>query len=172
MVNKFYRGVEIRINTEKVDEKNSADDIVKFKTTNGEVFSQKIHIVKDDKELSDFMKTNNDKGVIPLKMGAKTVFTPNILKEIPNAQIESIEKSSVGRATSIENISSFSELIKLLGTIFIRLVQMIIAPLVFTTLVVGIAKMGDTAMIGRVGGKAMLWFISASLISLLLAWLS
>ena len=168
VVNKFYRGVEIRINTEKVDEKNSADDIVKFKTTNGEVFSQKIHIVKDDKELSDFMKTNNDKGVIPLKMGAKTVFTPNILKEIPNAQIESIEKSSVGRATSIENISSFSELIKLLGTIFIRLVQMIIAPLVFTTLVVGIAKMGDTAMIGRVGGKAMLWFISASLISLLL----
>ena len=67
VVNKFYRGVEIRINTEKVDEKNSADDIVKFKTTNGEVFSQKIHIVKDDKELSDFMKTNNDKGVIPLK---------------------------------------------------------------------------------------------------------
>ena len=45
---------------------------------------------------------------------------------------------------------------------------MIIAPLVFTTLVVGIAKMGDTTMIGRVGGKAMLWFISASLISLLL----
>jgi hypothetical protein len=40
---------------------------------------------------------------------------------------------------------------------------MIIASLVFTTLVVGIAKMGDTAMIGRVGGKAMLWFITATL---------
>ena len=50
---------------------------------------------------------------------------------------------------------SFSKNIKLLGTIFIRLVKMIIAPLVFTTLVVGIAKMGDTAMIGRVGVKAM-----------------
>jgi Na+/H+-dicarboxylate symporter len=42
---------------------------------------------------------------------------------------------------------------------------MIIAPLVFTTLVVGIAKMSDIKMIGRVGTKAMLWFISASLVS-------
>jgi Na+/H+-dicarboxylate symporter len=66
------------------------------------------------------------------------------------------------------SIEPFAKNIKLLGTIFIRLVQMIIAPLVFTTLVVGIAKMGDTAMIGRVGGKAMLWFISASLVSLAL----
>lgn len=67
-----------------------------------------------------------------------------------------------------ESIAPFSKNIKLLGTIFIRLVQMIISPLVFTTLVVGIAKMGDTAMVGRVGAKAMLWFISASLISLML----
>ena len=50
-----------------------------------------------------------------------------------------------------DSVESFSKNIKLLGTIFIRLVQMIIAPLVFTTLVVGIAKMGDTTMIGRVG---------------------
>ncbi|MFY8004264.1 MAG: dicarboxylate/amino acid:cation symporter, partial [Chitinophagaceae bacterium] len=65
-------------------------------------------------------------------------------------------------------IKSFSANIKLLGTIFIRLVKSIIAPLVFTTLVVGIAKLGDLKTVGRVGGKAMLWFISASLISLLL----
>lgn len=62
----------------------------------------------------------------------------------------------------------FSKNIKLLGTVFIRLVQMIIAPLVFSTLVVGIAKMGDVKMVGRVGLKAMGWFISASLVSLLL----
>lgn len=62
----------------------------------------------------------------------------------------------------------FSGNIKLLSTIFIRLVQMIIAPLVFTTLVVGIAKLGDLKTVGRVGGKAILWFITASLISLLL----
>jgi Na+/H+-dicarboxylate symporter len=67
-----------------------------------------------------------------------------------------------------DSIDTFSKNIKLLGTIFIRLVQMIIAPLVFSTLVVGIAKMGDMKMVGRVGGKAMTWFISASLVSLLL----
>jgi Na+/H+-dicarboxylate symporter len=65
-------------------------------------------------------------------------------------------------------ISNFSPKIKLLATIFLRMVQMIIAPIVFATLVVGIAKLGDLKTVGRVGGKAMLWFISASLISLLL----
>lgn len=65
-----------------------------------------------------------------------------------------------------ESSASFAGNIKLLGTIFIRLVQMIIAPLVFTTLVVGIAKMSDIKMIGRVGTKAMMWFLTASLVSL------
>ena len=46
------------------------------------------------------------------------------------------------------------------------MVQMIIAPIVFSTLVVGIAKLGDMKTVGRVGGKAMLWFITASLVSL------
>ncbi|MEN9963201.1 MAG: hypothetical protein RL582_296 [Bacteroidota bacterium] len=65
-------------------------------------------------------------------------------------------------------IKQFAPKIKLLATIFIRMVQMIIAPLVFSTLVVGIAKLGDLKTVGRVGGKAMIWFISASLISLTL----
>jgi Na+/H+-dicarboxylate symporter len=67
-----------------------------------------------------------------------------------------------------DTAKSFSDNIKLLTTIFLRLVQMIIAPLVFSTLVVGIAKLGDLKAVGRVGGKALLWFISASLVSLLL----
>jgi Na+/H+-dicarboxylate symporter len=61
---------------------------------------------------------------------------------------------------------AFADNIKLLTTIFLRMVQMIIAPIVFSTLVVGIAKLGDMKTVGRVGGKAMLWFITASLISL------
>lgn len=65
-------------------------------------------------------------------------------------------------------LQSFSTNLKLLTTIFLRLVQMIIAPLVFSTLVVGIAKLGDLKTVGRVGGKALLWFVSASLVSLLL----
>jgi Na+/H+-dicarboxylate symporter len=67
-----------------------------------------------------------------------------------------------------ETRNAFSSNIKLLSTIFLRLVQMIIAPLVFSTLVVGIAKLGNLKAVGRVGGKALLWFISASLASLLL----
>src|SRR5258708_2044518 len=70
--------------------------------------------------------------------------------------------------SSPEYIDKFSSNIKLLTTIFLRLVQMIIAPLVFCTLVVGIAKLGDLKTVGRVGGKALLWFISALLVSLLL----
>jgi Na+/H+-dicarboxylate symporter len=68
--------------------------------------------------------------------------------------------------SSPETIKAFSTNIKILTTIFLRLIQMIIAPLVFSTLVVGIAKLGDLKSVGRVGGKAMLWFITASLVSL------
>ena len=51
-------------------------------------------------------------------------------------------------------------------TIFLRLIKMIIAPLVFGTLVSGIAQMGDSSALGRVGGRAIGWFIIASLVSL------
>ena len=67
-----------------------------------------------------------------------------------------------------EIAQSFSSKIKMLATVFIRLVQMIISPLVFTTLVVGIAKLGDIKAVGRIGGKALGWFFTASFISLLL----
>jgi Na+/H+-dicarboxylate symporter len=67
-----------------------------------------------------------------------------------------------------ETAKEFSGYIKMLATVFIRLVQMIISPLVFTTLVVGIAKLGDIKAVGRIGGKALGWFFTASLISLLI----
>ncbi|WP_158728293.1 MULTISPECIES: dicarboxylate/amino acid:cation symporter [unclassified Flavobacterium] len=67
-----------------------------------------------------------------------------------------------------EDAQNFSSKIKILATVFIRLVQMIISPLVFTTLVVGIAKLGDIKAVGRIGGKAMAWFFTASFVSLLL----
>ncbi|RYD48170.1 MAG: dicarboxylate/amino acid:cation symporter [Sphingomonadales bacterium] len=54
----------------------------------------------------------------------------------------------------------------LLADIFLHLIKMIIAPLVFATLVTGIAHMGDTAALGRIGGRALAWFILASLVSL------
>jgi Na+/H+-dicarboxylate symporter len=60
------------------------------------------------------------------------------------------------------------EPLTLLSDIFLRLIKMIVAPLVFSTLVVGVAKVGDIKAVGRIGGKTMLWFVSASLLSLIL----
>ena len=51
---------------------------------------------------------------------------------------------------------------------FLRLIKMIIAPLVFSTLVVGIAHMEDTAAIGRIGVKTLGWFVGAGIVSLTL----
>ncbi len=75
--------------------------------------------------------------------------------------------------TGMEEVSrrEVADNLKILTDIFLRLVKMIIAPLVFSTLVVGIAKLGDMKTVGRVGGRALLWFMSASLISLLLGML-
>jgi Na+/H+-dicarboxylate symporter len=64
--------------------------------------------------------------------------------------------------------ATFASRVELLPFAFLRLIKMIIAPLVFSTLVVGIGKMGDIATVGRVGGKALGWFIFASLVSLTL----
>ena len=58
--------------------------------------------------------------------------------------------------------------LSIITDVFLRLIKMIIAPLVFSTLVVGIAHMEDAASIGRVGGKTIGWFLLASVASLLL----
>ena len=58
--------------------------------------------------------------------------------------------------------------LKIATDIFLRLIKMIIAPLVLSTLIVGIAHMGDTASLGRAGAKTMTWFIGASIVSLTL----
>ncbi|MDM5177762.1 cation:dicarboxylase symporter family transporter [Massilia sp. CCM 8695] len=67
---------------------------------------------------------------------------------------------------SMANPASFAEYMSLVTTLFLRLIKMIIAPLVFSTLVVGIAKMGDAKEVGRIGAKALGWFVIASVMSL------
>lgn len=64
-----------------------------------------------------------------------------------------------------ENIASY---FKILTDIFLRLIKMIIAPLVFATIVSGIISMGKSSALGKITLKAMSWFIGASFISLLL----
>ncbi|WP_369058353.1 dicarboxylate/amino acid:cation symporter [Caulobacter sp. 73W] len=65
-----------------------------------------------------------------------------------------------------EQIEQVATGLKVLTDLFLRLIKMIIAPLVFATLVSGIAHMEDAGAIGRVGVKTMGWFIGASLVSL------
>ena len=67
---------------------------------------------------------------------------------------------------SLANPAAFADMLSLVTTVFLRLIKMIIAPLVFSTLVVGIARMGDTREVGRIGLKALGWFVIASVISL------
>jgi Na+/H+-dicarboxylate symporter len=71
-----------------------------------------------------------------------------------------------GGPARIDAFSGYMSVIT--NDIFLRLIKMVIAPLVFCTLVVGIAKLGDIRSVGRIGGKTLLWFMGASLVSLFL----
>jgi Na+/H+-dicarboxylate symporter len=67
-----------------------------------------------------------------------------------------------------EEAKAAADNLNILTNMFLRLIKMIIAPLVFSTLVAGIAHMGDASEVGRVGVKTIGWFIMASITSLLL----
>jgi Na+/H+-dicarboxylate symporter len=70
--------------------------------------------------------------------------------------------------STMPGVAGFVEFIPILSDIFLNLVKMIISPLVFATLVVGVAKLGDLNAVGRIGGKTLLWFLSATFVSLFL----
>lgn len=107
------------------------------------------------------IQTNNSE-LNKQKKSSLTVFI--LVAMVLGATLGAIIHNTCDEATA----ANFSSYIKILATVFIRLVQMIIAPLVFTTLVVGIAKLGDINTVGRIGGKALAWFFSASFISLII----
>jgi Na+/H+-dicarboxylate symporter len=71
-----------------------------------------------------------------------------------------------GSPASAEKLKTIAGYFSILTTVFLNLIKMIIAPLVLSTMVVGIAHMGDTTALGRVGLKAFGWFVCASLVSL------
>ncbi|MFY7838073.1 MAG: dicarboxylate/amino acid:cation symporter [Novosphingobium sp.] len=59
-----------------------------------------------------------------------------------------------------------ADTLKLLPDVFLRLIKMIVAPLVLATIVTGIASMGDSAALGRIGGRSLAWFITFSFVSI------
>ncbi|PLQ02480.1 dicarboxylate/amino acid:cation symporter [Cupriavidus pauculus] len=71
-------------------------------------------------------------------------------------------------ATDAATAKSIADHLSILTDVFLRMIKMIIGPLVFATLVSGIASMGDGKTVGRIGLKAMAWFMAASITSLLL----
>src|SRR6187455_1637226 len=73
-----------------------------------------------------------------------------------------------GTPQSAAHLKEIADYLSIVTALFLRLIKMIIAPLVFSTLVAGIAHMGDIAALGRVGLRALVWFIGASLVSLTL----
>ena len=70
------------------------------------------------------------------------------------------------RALTPQQAASVAADLSIITEAFLRLIRMIIAPLVFSTLVAAIARMGGAAEIGRVGAKALGWFLGASCVSL------
>ncbi|SDK08844.1 Na+/H+-dicarboxylate symporter [Pedobacter sp. ok626] len=96
-----------------------------------------------------------------LKIQDTTAVSYAVLKTEKKATEKSRHETEVIREKKLEPLT-------LLSDIFLRLIKMIVAPLVFSTLVVGVAKVGDVKAVGRIGGKTMLWFLSASLLSLVL----
>src|SRR5690349_24423838 len=73
-----------------------------------------------------------------------------------------------GSAAADARLKSIAEYLSIVTALFLRLIKMIIAPLVFSTLVAGIAHMGDTAALGRIAFRSIGWFILASPVSLTL----
>ncbi|PVZ20556.1 MULTISPECIES: dicarboxylate/amino acid:cation symporter [unclassified Pseudomonas] len=71
-------------------------------------------------------------------------------------------------AGSEQNAKEIASYFSMITDIFLRMIKMIIAPLVFATLVGGIASMGSSKSVGRIGARAMLWFVTASVVSLLI----
>ena len=119
----------------------------------------------------------------PLKVGVQTgttgdeVTTKLLGKSNPNIKrfestplaLKELEAGGVDAVVADNGValpSGTADTLALVTTMFLRLIKMIIAPLVFSTLVVGIAKMGDAKEVGRIGVKALGWFVIASVISL------
>ncbi|MDQ1089623.1 MULTISPECIES: dicarboxylate/amino acid:cation symporter [unclassified Siphonobacter] len=72
-----------------------------------------------------------------------------------------------GSPADQETLATWSKNLQILSKVFLRMIKMIIGPLVFSMLVVGIAKLGDFKLVGRIGGKTLGYFLFATVLSLL-----
>lgn len=120
---------------------------------------QTFSVYNDDLASADTRIKALDAKLLTVKDTTATNYA--VLKSEKKAVEKARHETEVIREKKLEPLT-------LLSDIFLRLIKMIVAPLVFSTLVVGVAKVGDVKAVGRIGGKTMLWFLSASLLSLVL----
>lgn len=129
----------------------------------GYIYNTKvINTINANISTSEAAIKNIDKSLL-----ASTDTTTEVFKNLKLQRKAEVKKQQDNSTLREDKLEAFNVLSK----IFLNLIKMIVAPLVFTTLVVGVAKVGDIKAVGRIGGKTMLWFISATLISLLLGML-
>ena len=118
----------------------------------------KMYVNTENKQIAGFERQLEqlDSHHNPIKL-------PKAEKEVQKAEISA--KKEVLMKQREDKLQFFTALSE---SIFLRLIKMIVALLVFSTLVVGVARLGDIKAVGRIGGKTLLWFLSASFVSLLL----
>jgi Na+/H+-dicarboxylate symporter len=144
-----------------------------------QVVQKKLQAQKKDAEKSLLSTPDETQPLADIKMLSDSIQQVQLklsaLTDTASASYKTLQKQrdiiSVQRNNSIKSRDGKLDWFTILADIFLRLIKMIVAPLVFTTLVVGVAKLGDIKAVGRIGGKTLLWFISASLLSLLLGML-
>lgn len=153
-------------------------EAVKDTAAYNEFIKQQSSIAEQKKEVEQSL-LNTDEGTAAYKsINALSDSLKSIAAKFSNlsdtatAEYKSLQKQvQLVQAQKNDNIKARDKKLEwftILADIFLRLIKMIVAPLVFTTLVVGVAKLGDIKSVGRIGGKTLLWFVSASLVSLLL----
>ncbi len=126
-----------------------------------------IYVVKTAVE-KQMISDSLGNGVVATTVNKAVTFIPPNVSSGKSEDLDCDITGAKNGAVEITLIKKIASNISILTSIFLSLIKMIIAPLVLSTLIVGIAKTGDVKTVGRVGGKTMLWFITASLVSLTL----
>ena len=184
ILNKKYVGTEnSRIMNAEVQQKLLRDKMKAYELPKDTMAFQAINKLKNDitakkknAERAILDDNTNTKGVDDLLFFTDSLKNINnqiaLLLDTTNTKYKVLQKEKelvdAQKTESLKARDKKLDWFSLLADIFIRLIKMIVAPLVFTTLVVGVAKLGDIKAVGRIGGKTLLWFISASLVSLVL----
>ncbi len=102
---------------------------------------------------------------------SKFIYDRNQINKIENANVRSTVEKAITKYEETcfkESKKDVASNYSILSEIFLRMIKMIIAPLVFAVLVIGVAKVGDFKSVGRIGAKTLIYFTTATLLALAL----